>query len=155
MENAIKTISITLDGFIIPVNGGVVGDYMKDSTGEYLHKVGQLNGIEIGENDKVVQLWLVGGESNNCARHGFKVMDNGQQIQIHNFNMEFIPAKILEGATEGSRVKYLIPCRRSDVEYEILEPEFILEVSMICKQLEYRYSYSGKFEEVFKLVSGK
>ena len=154
-----QIISFTANAFIIPNGAREVSEFISldkaNGTYRYLQEFAKLNNTEICDSDKVVQVWFHSNEvdSDNVVDHGFKVtLNDGTQTGIRPSNLQWIPAKMLEGIKEGDSMMLVSPAFTNYNRTRQSKIDVILHISMICQQKGYRYARFGNFEEVVKSV---
>lgn len=130
----------------------------------------ELNKITYNEEtDNLVQLWCIGGESDNMQDHGFSYTEGNLKYRFRFDSV--LPANLFTGYKEGEVVSVKIsmtPClvyelgegedfprRRIYADYEeeeIEAPQFVFTFNIKLNQISYRYSRFGNFEDVLEQV---
>ena len=161
-----ETLSINAGAFVVPNHATTFGYIKKhglSSTYEYLCDLAKLNGIELKDDDKIVEMWFHSKEldCDNMADHGFETkLSNGHKIICQPRKLQWVPAKMLENVKEGDLITLITPGNAYyDEDYHVLNVrkaakkiDLILSISAVCQQQGYRYKRFGNFEDVVKLV---
>jgi hypothetical protein len=142
-----ENIKVTANAFVIP-NEAIAMGQQHVGVREYLKEFAKLNNIEIADSDKIISIWLTNPQSENLARYGFNVTVNDGILELSPYDLEYFPAKLLEGIKEGDTVKYLSPTKafyngnkgRDHIDV-------VLDVTITCQQKGYRFEASGNFED--------
>ena len=144
------------DVFIIPNCASKMADFPEHTQDWFKEKLSRLTGINIVEDEKMIQLWIT---SNNCDNWqdcfaGFQkaiglIKDEaeedlwekrGREARLLGYFPGYFPSKIFEGKNEGDIVT--LDC-----------PEYNVVIELTCRQLDYRYRDFGRFEEAFQFVT--
>ena len=135
------TVAANVEAFIIPNRIGYVGGVFETKQ-EWLHKVATLNGIELDNNDRVVELWITSDQCDNMVDSIF-VLDavGGMQARIQS---GLFPEKLFEGRTEGDELDVTVP---------LLTDAGVMafKMHMTLSQLKYQYKTFGSFEKAFEM----
>lgn len=113
--------------FIIPNNTSTISDFYSR---EALEAHFQNLGIEVGEDDELVQLWFTSKDSENWADHGHPTFGNQWVSQL--------PAKLFENLKEGDHITLSWKG---------------VKVDLALNQRSFRYRRFGAFETVLSTVS--
>lgn len=150
--------------FIVPNNPGRVREFMNAETRkEFLTELARLNGWgEITDETALVQLWFHDKEvlkTDNLVDHGGSVKYNGERCHVYiDSTFSFLPISIFDGKVEGDKIHIDLPTElmyRHDVDAEYDKIPVILHMDVSLKQLGYRYSNYGKFDQLMELVKSK
>ena len=147
------------DMFIIPNETGLKNEFEPTYwSGLLRERLARLAGIELKDDDEMVQVWIVSEKCNNWSDTfgGFQLVIGNHQWQedgdgdvrskrknahVVGYFPNYIPKRLLEDKKEGDIVELTCP------EYGGIK------IELTCKQIGYRYSRFGKFEEVLQRVS--
>lgn len=147
-----------LDVFIIPNKGGLVSNWLGESTQKKLirdiNAIAELNGFEFDpEKDPLVQLWFCGMDCDNLIDHYCHVEDeDGNRYMFRANNLSHLPVSIFKDHQEGDTIELSFPASIEARGDEGQAKEITVKTHVTLKQLDYRYSRFGRFEEVLKQV---
>jgi hypothetical protein len=113
-------------------------------------RLSRLAGIELKDEDEMVQVWIISSKCDNWSDTfgGFQEVigndewedhEEGKKALITGYFPNYIPKRLIEGKKEGDKI-------------ELTCPEYGVKITLTCRQLKYRYSRFGKFEEVLNQV---
>lgn len=124
--------------FIIPNLSFTLGDDIAESTKDSIRRSLTNIGIEVADDEELVQLWYHNEACDNWCCHQWKEFP---QFFGANGLPEHLPLRMLEGITEG----------------DILKMPFVggISIQVRAAQLEGRYARFGRFEDVLLKVLRK
>lgn len=144
-ETETEIFELEANVFVVPNSFRSVDDmweHQKPFFDEYL----ALNDIVVEEDEKeFVEVWMTNDDSNNIGDHGITLTSNkGNKMNFAPGDVvDFIPLHIINHVHEGDTFTFTMPSRRG----------VIIKATLTAKQLEYRYSRFGKFEDVISRLS--
>lgn len=156
-----KIIDNVLEGnlevFIIPNKGGLVTNWLSESTQKRMIKditeIAELNGKEFDpDKDPLVQLWFTGMGCDNLVDHYLHAeTEDSKRIYMRASNLGHLPASFFEGKKEGDEIDLVFPatCEVADTDDEI---DITVKAKVTLAQTKYRYRNFGNFEDVLRQV---
>lgn len=158
-------INAAADIFVIPDGVSTLSGFCCRSVQNRIKNFGKINGIEVNEYDRVVELWAVCKElgSEDLADHGINIDADALKDAIHlpedsrmhiSLNQGLlVPFELIKDLHEDETVKLVWEATgrvirdESDKEYRIR-----LELDCKASQLKYRYRRFGTFESALEGV---
>lgn len=171
------TATINCDTFIIPNKAGrASSNIFGKRLASYNEQLAKDNGFNYDkDNDKLIELWTTGKESENFQAHGFKLEQEGTRYYFSGRDIEYLPEDIFKDKKEGdvvtvkARIKpdWKISAEGDDYDYNYPDPaddfqnyrknrekapEFMITFNMKLNQNSYRYRNFGPFERALEYV---
>lgn len=146
-----------LEAFIIPNKGGLVTNWLSESTQQRMindiKKISILSSKEFDpKNDPVVQLWFTGMGCENLVDHYLHAeTDDSKRVYMRARNLGHLPASFFEGKKEGDSIDLVFPatCEVADSDDEL---NITVKAKVTLAQTKYRYRSFGNFEDVLRQV---
>ena len=135
---------VTGDVFIVPNHARRFGNATFESIINRYKKVAEENGIEVTDDLKFVEVWIVCKndiKTDNLCDHGAHVLCDGEEVVIHP-RISNIPEELFQGKKEGDHISL-----------KFTDEDIPFEMDLRLCQKEYRYCRFGTFEEVLEAVT--
>ena len=155
MTNTIENgcVNGNLKAFVIPNSLSTIEENMifADRMHQYINEIANISNLEeAATNDKLVQVWMYGMDSDNFIRHGFRVTDEKGKIHratVRHF-AEYLPAKWFNGMKEGDSIEISLPATIEEYNKngECSTRKIKVHATLTLSQLDSRYRRFGTFE---------
>ena len=134
------------DAFIFPDSACKLSEFSQQDW--IVENLSRLAGIEVDENEWMIQLWIISEECGNWQDYfaGFQEIlgireedfrnscKSYREMRLLGYFPRFFPSRIFEGKKEGDTI--IIDC-----------PEYKVLIELTCKQLNYMYKNLGRFKK--------